>query len=74
LSWSINAEEAKWKKGKAHHLMAFILCTMVASFCFSASLIAARVFGKLSIVGAVIFGLFMISIASVTDREIRRLS
>jgi hypothetical protein len=74
LSWSINAEEAKWKKGKARRLTAYILGTMLVFFCFSASLIAARVFGKLYIVGAAILGIFMISIVVATDREIRRLA
>jgi len=74
LSWSTNAEEAKWKKGKARHLMAYIFGTMLMCFCFGVCLVAARVFGKLYIVAAVGSGILMLWMVLRTDREIRRLA
>lgn len=74
LTWSVVAEESKRKKLKARRLMAYILCAMLVWFCSAVCLIAARIFGKLYVVSAVVMVIFMICIALLTDREIRRLA
>ena len=74
LSWSVIAEEAKTKKAESRQLVAYILCTMFIWFCSAVSLVAAKVFGKLYIVGAVVMGIFMVLMAIATDRAIRHLA
>jgi nitrate reductase NapE component len=74
LSWSMVPEEAKRKKAKARQLMTYILCTMLVWFCTAVCLVAAKVFGKLYIVSAVLMGMLMIWMTLATDREIRRLA
>jgi len=74
LSWSVMPEEAKSKKLKARQLMAYIFCAMLVWFCSAVCLVAAKIFGKLYIVSAVVMGIFMICMGLVTDREIRRLA
>jgi hypothetical protein len=74
LTWSVMPEEAKRKKLKARQLMAYILCTMLVSFCSAVCLVAAKVFGKLYIVSAVVMGMLMVWMTLATDREIRRLA
>jgi amino acid transporter len=74
LSWSVMPEEARRKKLKARRLMAYILCTMLVWFCSAVCLVGAKIFGRLYTVSAVVMGIFMIWMALVTDREIRRLA
>jgi hypothetical protein len=74
LSWSVVSEEAKIKKVKVRQLMAYILCTMLVWLCTAGCLVAAKVFGKLYIVSAVLMGMLMVWTTLATDREIRRLA
>lgn len=74
LSWSMVQEDEKRKKLKARRLMAYILCTMLVSFGFAVCQVAARIFGKLYTVSAVVMGIFIIWMAWATDREIRSLA
>ena len=74
LSWSMVPEEEKRKKLKARRLMAYVPFTMLVSFGFAVCLVAARIFGKLYTVSAVVMGIFVIWMAWATDREIRSLA
>jgi hypothetical protein len=74
LSWAISAEETATKRRKARRLKVFILCTMLISCCFMMSLLAAKSFGRLYALAAVLFGISMISMALITEREIKRLA
>jgi hypothetical protein len=74
LSWGISAEETTTKRREARRLKAFILCTMLITCCFVMSLLAAKLFGWLYALAAVLFGISMISMVLITEQEIKRLA
>jgi hypothetical protein len=75
LSWAISGpEETATKRRKARRLKAFILCTMLISCCFAMSLMAAKLFGRLYALVAVLFGISMISMVLIAEREIKQLA
>jgi hypothetical protein len=74
LSWAISKEETATKRRKARRLKAFILCTMLITCCFMMSLLAAKLFGRLYALAAVLFGISMISMIQITEREIKQLA
>lgn len=74
LSWAISAEETATKRRKARRLKGFILCTMLISCCFMMSLLAAKSFGRLYALVAVLFGIVLISMVLITEREIKQLA
>jgi hypothetical protein len=71
LSSAISKEETATKRRKARRLKAFILCTMLITCCFMMSLLAAKLFGRLYALAAVLFGISMISMIQITEREIK---
>lgn len=74
LSFSRNQEEEKTRKAKVHRLMAYILFAAFIWLCFFSCALAAKTFGKLYAVPVVVFGMLMILVAFITDREIKRLA
>jgi hypothetical protein len=74
LGWATSAEETATKRRKARRLKAFILCTMLISCCFMMSLLAAKSFGRLYALVAVLFGISLISMVLITEREIKQLA
>ena len=54
--------------------MAYILCTAFVWLCLIMCVLAAKSFGKLYAVAVVVFGIFMILMVLITDREIRHLA
>jgi peptidoglycan/LPS O-acetylase OafA/YrhL len=74
LSYSGNQEEKKTKKERARRLMAYILCTAFIWLCLVICVLAAKSDSKLYGVAVVVFGIFMILMVLITDREIRDLA
>jgi hypothetical protein len=74
LSWATSAEETATKRRKARRLKAFVLCIMLILCCFMMSLLAAKLFGRLYSLVAVLFGISMISMVLITEREIKQLA
>ncbi len=74
LSWSAIPEEAKLKRAKSRPLVICILGTAFISFCFALSAMAAKSFGKLCAIGAVVLGISTILMILLTDRKIKQLT
>lgn len=74
LSYSGNQEGKNTKTGKARRLMAYIFCTAFIWLCLVMCLEAAKSFGKAYAVALVVFGIFMMLMVLITDREIKRLA
>jgi hypothetical protein len=74
LSYAVVPEEARTKKAKARQLMAYILCTAFISCGFMMCLLAAKSFGRLYAVAAVVAGITMTLMLLITEREIKHLA
>jgi hypothetical protein len=74
LSYAVVPEEARTKKANARQLMAYILCTAFISCGFMMCLLAAKSFGRLYAVAAVVAGITMILMLLITEREIKHLA
>jgi hypothetical protein len=74
LSWTAIPEEAKLQRAKSRPVVVCILGTAFISFCFALCAMAAKSFGKLCAIGAVVLGICTILMILITDRKIKMLA
>jgi len=74
LSWAATSEEVIQKRAKSRPLVVCILGTAFISFCFALCAVAAKSFGKLCAIGAVVLGISAILMILITDLKIKQLA